>query len=65
MIYLASPYWNHNPRVRRERFEHTCRIAAVLMLRGDVVFSPVAHSHCVAKHGKLSAGSHDFWMKQD
>ena len=65
-IYLASPYSHDDASVREERFECACIAAAGLMQRGHIVFSPVAHSHAVAKFlpHKLWL-DHDFWMKQD
>lgn len=65
MIYLASPYSHSNPWVRQNRFEAACRHAAKLMSEGHIVFSPVAHSHPIAEHGKIPPMDHEFWMAQD
>jgi len=51
MIYLASPYTHPDPVVREERFRAVCRLAADIMRCGIHVFSPIAHSHPIAKHG--------------
>jgi nucleoside 2-deoxyribosyltransferase len=51
LIYLASPYSHPDDRVRQARFEAACRTAAELMRQGHVVFSPIAHSHGIAKYG--------------
>jgi hypothetical protein len=51
MIYLASPYSHPDPAVREFRFREACRAAAKLMRRGQAVFSPIAHSHCIATYG--------------
>jgi uncharacterized protein DUF1937 len=65
--YLASPYSHPTPLVRQERFNKVTRVAAKMMLHGEVVFSPIAHSHPIA----LAMGSadaptdHRFWMEQD
>lgn len=48
MIYLASPYSHPDPAIRQARFEAACRYAAVLMLDGEIVYSPIAHSHPIA-----------------
>ncbi|HZT79162.1 MAG TPA: DUF1937 family protein [Gemmataceae bacterium] len=51
MIYLASPYSHPDPAVREERFHAACRAAAALLRAGHAVFSPIAHSHALARHG--------------
>jgi nucleoside 2-deoxyribosyltransferase len=63
MIYLASPYSHPEPLVREHRFLAVCRAAAALMRAGAVVYSPVAHSHPIARHGL--PGGWDFWERQD
>lgn len=50
MIYLASPYTHADPSVREARFQAVCRKAAEMMRCGVVVFSPIAHSHAIAKY---------------
>lgn len=62
--YLASPYTHSDPAVREQRYRDACRAAAALMSRGDVVFSPIAHSHPI----ELAAGvvnDGEFWKRQD
>ena len=51
MIYLASPYSHPVAAVREARFKAACRAAARLMQDGEVVFSPIAHSHPIAAFG--------------
>jgi len=51
MIYLASPYSHPDAAVRETRFRDACRAAAKLMRLGHVVFSPIAHGHCICEHG--------------
>lgn len=51
MIYLASPYFDPDPTVRQNRFDMACRAAAHLMRLGLNVFSPIAHSHSIARYG--------------
>lgn len=65
LIYLASPYSHPNAAVRQERYEAVCKVAAQLMARGHVIYSPIAHSHPVAEFldPELLMG-HGFWMKQ-
>lgn len=66
MIYLASPYTDKDPLVMKWRFEKACVAAARLMERGEVVFSPIAHSHPIAQHMKPGMDvAGDFWQAQD
>ena len=64
MIYLASPYSHPDPQVKRERFEAVCRIAADLMNAGEIVFSPIAHTHPIALAGELP-GDWQYWERYD
>lgn len=66
MIYLASPYYHQDALIRQLRYSLAKRAAAKIMVAGDVVFSPIAHSHNIAPDLPSDlAHSHDFWMKQD
>lgn len=62
MIYLASPYSHDDPAVRIERFNKVCKKALELMKTGQVIFSPIAHSHPIDPD---NVEGFDFWMKQD
>ncbi len=64
MIYLASPYSHPNRNVQRNRFDAICRVAGEMMRHGDVVFSPIAHSHPIAVLCELPT-SWDYWEKVD
>lgn len=64
MIYLASPYTHDDPNVKVRRFELASKAAAVLMQRGEIVFSPIAMTHPMAIYGGLS-GAWDFWKRFD
>ncbi len=63
MIYLASPYSHPDAAVRQARFEAACHAAAELIRRGHVVFSPIAHSHCIAQHGLPADWG--YWERHD
>ncbi|MCX7428986.1 MAG: DUF1937 family protein [Planctomycetia bacterium] len=63
MIYLASPYSHRDAGVRQERFEAACRTAAVLIRQGKTVFSPIAHSHAICRHGVPLDWR--FWQRHD
>ena len=63
MIYLASPYSHPDPAVREHRFDEACRAAAAFTKFGQYVFSPIAHSHPIAKHGAPTDWK--FWEAYD
>jgi hypothetical protein len=66
MIYLASPYSHPDPEVRQARHDAACRCAARLMAGGQVVFSPIAHSHAIAAFlPPVLCMSWGFWKSQD
>lgn len=62
--YLASPYTHDDPAVREQRFEAVCAAAGRLMADGVIVYSPIAHSHPIAKTMDVSPVDHDFWLRQ-
>lgn len=70
-VYLASPYYHADPKIRESRHQTAVRVAGEFMLCGIPVFSPIAHSHPVAAQlaaaGNLPEGpaAHGFWMAQD
>jgi nucleoside 2-deoxyribosyltransferase len=55
MIYLASPYSHANPSIREQRYLAACRATATLIRAGQVVFSPVVHSHPLVAFGLPTA----------
>jgi hypothetical protein len=61
MIYLSIPYTGQEYL----SFRISCAIAAKLMQQGYIVFSPIAHSHPIAKYGGINHRDHAFWLKQD
>lgn len=65
MIYLASPYSHPDPAVREQRYQTVCFACAKLMKEGNLVYSPIAHTHgiCLAGGGSQTAFIH--WEKLD
>jgi hypothetical protein len=63
MIYLSSVYSNSDPSVREERFRIACRVTAALLRAGQLIVSPIAHSHVLVEHGLPSDWS--FWERFD
>lgn len=59
-IYLAIPYSG----LEELSFELANKIAAKLMNEGHLVFSPISHTHPIAKAGSLPLGW-DFWKAYD
>lgn len=63
LYYLASPYSHPDADVRELRFQQVCEAAAWLLRAGVYVFSPIAHSHPIARFG-LPKGW-DWWREYD
>jgi len=71
-IYLACPYSVNidNPKsiigrtMLHYRVKMADKAAAMLMKEGHIVFSPVSHSHRIAKHVG-NHFNHSFWLEQD
>ena len=57
MIYLASPYSHNDPAIREQRFRAACQAAAAMLRDGQVVFSPIVHSHPLVAFGLPTAWS--------
>lgn len=57
LIYLASPYSHPDRAVRQARFRIANRVAAELMTRGSLIFSPLSMSVPIAEE----AGLPDDW----
>lgn len=70
-IYLATPYSvgtdgasEHSDNVREARYLKAVQWTAEMSLKGEVVFSPIVHSHPLAVYHDLP-GTWDFWSKID
>jgi nucleoside 2-deoxyribosyltransferase len=63
-IYLACPYSDPDPAICEQRVLEADRIAAQLMVQGNIVFSPLSHSHRIAHHIENHQDC-DFWLSQD
>lgn len=63
IIYLASPYSHPNPAKRQWRYELACKVAALLMRDGHLVYSPIVHSHPLTAYG-LPA-NWEYWRAMD
>ena len=58
MIYLASPYSHPDPLVREARYAAACRASVRLLRSGQLVFSPIVHSHPLVANGLPSEWSY-------
>lgn len=63
-IYLAHPY-SGSQKQHQERFESASEIAAVLIARGAIVFSPISHSHPVDQYLNPKISCAKLWLRQD
>lgn len=59
-IYLAGPYSHTNQAIAHARFCVHEDAAVVMMLSGDVVFSPIMHWHRVSMERGIDT-TPDFW----
>ena len=64
MIYLATPYSHPDHAVMEARFDAACRFAGAMMAHGEVVFSPIAHTHPIAVRCSLPRGW-EYWCRYD
>lgn len=60
-IYLATPYTDPDPAVRRARFEAVTRAAGALMQRRLVVFSPITMGHPISEACADIPGDFGYW----
>ena len=63
-IYLATPYSHKQQNIRRDRFNAVNEVAAKLMRDGNLVFSPISHTHPIAEAGGLPK-DWEFWEEYD
>ena len=61
-IYLAIPYSDPDPEVRKGRFELVNRMAVELLEEGFNIWSPISHSHPISLYMDNSNDS-DFWCE--
>lgn len=63
-IYVSIPYSHKDELVREYRFELATNIAGKLIENGNIVFSPVTHSHIITKQEINLPISWEFWKQQ-
>ena len=67
IIYLACPYTDASAEVREQRFRLATEVAANLIRKGQIVFSPITMTHPIdiVLAGDLGTLGSDFWVKFD
>lgn len=60
ITYIATPYTGQET----ESFEDVTRYSGLLMQKGEVVYSPITHSHPIAEMSDLPGGW-DYWEVVD
>jgi hypothetical protein len=61
VLYLASPYSHPSTLIRHYRYVDVRKATAKLMLRGEIVYSPIVHGHSLSVERDLPE-THEFWM---
>lgn len=64
LIYLASPYSKY-PAGIDKAFEDISAIAGRLVELGFKVYSPIAHTHPIAKYSGIDPLDHSIWLPFD
>lgn len=60
-IYLATPYTDPDPAIRRARFEAVTLAAGELMKRRHIVFSPITMGHPISEACADIPGDFGYW----
>jgi len=61
-IYLAVPYSHPDPDIRLLRFNQVNYVAGKMMTAGELVLSPISHSHPIALTVELPL-EWEYWKK--
>ena len=65
-VYVGCPYTSKDPKEVEDRVRCATKLAAYMMSKGHVVFSPLTHSHTIADFlPPEDRFSQEFWMGQD
>lgn len=63
-IYLAAPYTHRYPEIVENRVKLINKVAALLMQRNCIVYSPISHCHAIAKENNLPTDA-EYWERQN
>ena len=64
MVYLASPYSKY-PTGQENAFVEIAAIAGKLLLHGVRFYSPICHTHPIARYGNIDPLDHKIWLPFD
>ena len=64
IIYLAAPYSHSDKKICKARVKAVTQMAANLIEKGYIVYSPITHSHPISLFMKNSLDG-DFWLEQN
>lgn len=62
--YLGSPYSKYKDGLDAA-FEEICRLAGYFARAGISAYSPIAHTHPIAKHSGIDPYDHAIWLPFD
>ena len=67
VVYLACPYTDPNPAVRKARFDAATAVAADLIRAGRIVYSPITMTHPIdmVLAGASNTLGSDYWVAFD
>jgi hypothetical protein len=67
VIYLACPYTDPDPAVRKARFDVATAVAADLIREGRIVYSPITMTHPIdiVLAGESNTLGSDYWVAFD
>lgn len=63
-FYIATPYSKY-PYGLEAAFRGACRITGMLIAAKIPVYSPIAHSHSIAKYSHMDPLDHQIWLPAD
>jgi len=64
LIYVGTPYTKYAAGIEAA-FVDACKLTARLLSAGLNVYSPIAHTHPIAIHGRLDPLDHKIWLPFD
>ena len=64
-IYIASPYTHPSNIWKGRRYKAVLKYTAECCAKGEIVFSPIVHSHPLTRCGIELPGDWGFWSKTD
>ncbi len=63
-IYFATPYSKY-PAGLEQAFVYACQLCGELLQCGLFVYSPIAHTHPIARHAGIDPLDHKIWLSFD